>query len=219
MNDSHRTIREQLGAYLLGGLTAPEETALGAHLDGCPDCRAELDDLRPVADALAGVAPQDLAHAPAPPPFLIERVLDEVRRTPRPAAAPPRRRAPLLVAAAVVVAALVGGGVGFIAGTGPDAPREAVAVRTLAGGVQASATVIPHTWGIEITLDADGFTAGTPYRVVVIDDAGRTVGAGEFLGTGADPMVCNLNTSVLRAQAAGFDVLDPDGRVVVHGEL
>jgi hypothetical protein len=34
-----------LGAYLLGGLSASEEAAVRAHLDRCPLCRAEYDDL------------------------------------------------------------------------------------------------------------------------------------------------------------------------------
>jgi hypothetical protein len=210
----HRALREQLGAYALGGLTETETTAVRAHLDGCPDCRAELDELRPVAAALDGVAAESLDHTPVPPPWLADRIIERSRTLPRPT----RGRPALLLAASVLVAALLGGGVGFIAGAGPQPPRESVAVRTVAN-VQADATVIPHTWGIEITLDADGFDPGTPYRVVVTDDTGRTVSAGEFVGTGSEPMVCNLNTSVLRAQATAFDVLAPDGSVVVHADL
>ncbi|WP_181779369.1 anti-sigma factor family protein [Pseudonocardia pini] len=214
-NDGHRALRELLGAHALGGLTDAEATALRAHLDGCPACRAELNELESVAVALRAVDPAALDDTPVPPPGLADRIVARTRTVPRPAT----RRPALAMAAAVLVAALVGGGVGFIAGTGPAVPRETVALRTLASTVQASATVVPHTWGIEITLDADGFDAGTAYRVVVVDDSGRTVEAGAFIGTGPEPMVCNLNTSVLRTQAAGFDVLAPDGSVVVHADL
>ena len=34
-----------LGAYLLGGLSAQEEAAVRAHLDGCAQCQAEHDEL------------------------------------------------------------------------------------------------------------------------------------------------------------------------------
>lgn len=51
--------------------------------------------------------------------------------------------------------------------------------------------------------------AGAPYRVVVLDDTRRQVEAGGFVGTGSTRMLCNLDSTVLRAQAAGFDVLDP----------
>lgn len=72
---------------------------------------------------------------------------------------------------------------------------------------------------MEITLDASGFTVGAVYGVVVRDDAGWAVGAGEFLGIGEDSMRCNLNSSVLREDAGGLDVLDDQGNVVVRGEL
>lgn len=72
---------------------------------------------------------------------------------------------------------------------------------------------------MEITLDAAGFEQGADHRVVIVDDAGRRVGAGAFVGTGDQRMLCNLNSSVLRAQAAGFDVLDPAGAVVLHSDL
>ena len=34
-----------LGAYVLGGLSAGEESTVRAHLDRCPQCRAEHSDL------------------------------------------------------------------------------------------------------------------------------------------------------------------------------
>lgn len=53
-----------LGAYLLGGLSAGEASAVRAHLDSCAPCRAEHDDLAcvpswlsllPAAEAPAGL--------------------------------------------------------------------------------------------------------------------------------------------------------------------
>lgn len=219
MNDpGHRALRESLGSYALGHLHGAERAAVEAHLDGCPACRAELAAITPVVGPLGGVDPGRLADAPTPPPWLGERILARAHDE-RPPAARPRSWGVAVAAAAVVVAGLVGGGIGFLAGRGPEAPRETVAVQALDTAVDATATVIPHTWGVEITLTADGFVDGAAYRVVVTDEAGRAVDAGRFLGTGADPMVCNLNTSVLRSDATGFDVLDETGRVVVHGVL
>lgn len=214
--DEHRTLRESLGAYALGQLPGPELTTLQAHLDGCAECRAELAEIQPVVRGLRGVDPDRLDTTPAPPPLLgeqiVSRALSERRTGPR--------RGVLLVAAGVVVAALIGGGVGYVVGDAtPSVPREPVTLLASDARVDASATVIPHTWGVEITLDADGFTAGTVYRVVVLDDAGKRIDAGGFVGTGATRMLCNLNSTVLRAQASGFDVLDTSGAVVLHGEL
>jgi hypothetical protein len=98
-------------------------------------------------------------------------------------------------------------------------PQEAVAVRTLAPGVQASAGLVAHTWGMEVKLVATGFQPGNSYRVTVTDDQGRTVGAGEFVGTGAQEMRCNLNSSVLRTAAASFEVTDAAGQVVLDADV
>ncbi|MFF0521977.1 anti-sigma factor family protein [Actinomadura nitritigenes] len=48
--------RPGLGVYALGRLAGAEAEALSAHLRGCPPCRAELAELRDVADLLARTA-------------------------------------------------------------------------------------------------------------------------------------------------------------------
>lgn len=45
--------RVGLGVYALGRLAGAEAAALSAHLRGCPPCRAELAELRTVAELLA----------------------------------------------------------------------------------------------------------------------------------------------------------------------
>lgn len=218
--DEHRGLREALGAYALGHLDPAERTAVEAHLDGCPGCRAELAEIAPVVGPLGGIDPTHLEDVPpAPPPWLGDRIVQRVRAE---QPVPARRSRVRAVAAAAAVAAVLAGGGGYVWGSvaaAPDVPREPVAVQAAAAGLNASATVVPHTWGVEITLVADGFRPGAVYRVVVVDDDGRRVGAGEFIGTGEAEMRCNLNSSVLRADASGFDVLDDQGHVVLHGQL
>ncbi|MBW0094323.1 zf-HC2 domain-containing protein [Pseudonocardia sp. KRD-184] len=218
--EEHRTLRESLGVHALGQLPPAEATALRAHLDGCASCSAELAEIAPVVGSLGRVDPAHLDTVPAPPAWLGDRIVARAAAERIPSRPGRGGRLLLAAAAAVVLAGLAGAG-GYALGTGgdPAVPREPVALRTADPAVEASATVVPHTWGVEITLAADGFRPGAVYRVVVIDDGGRAVGAGEFVGTGASPMLCNLNSSVLRADAAGFDVVDAAGRVVVHGEL
>ena len=47
-----------LGVYALGRLPGAEADELSAHLRGCPPCRAELAELRIVAELLAHCVPQ-----------------------------------------------------------------------------------------------------------------------------------------------------------------
>lgn len=234
-NDEHLALRESLGAYALGQLGPREAAAIRAHLDGCPACRAELASVMPAAGALTAAAGRPAA-APEPPPGLEEEIIGRIRAEATAAGAPevdlpttvvalrrPRRatvgRAGLVAAAAVVVAAVAGAGLGFIAGSPTAVPSEAVAVRAIDRPIQASARFIDHTWGTEINLAADGFERGAVYRVVVVDSAGRQVDAGRFVGTGDQRMRCNLNSSVLRADATGFDVIDDTGAVVLAGRV
>jgi predicted anti-sigma-YlaC factor YlaD len=207
---AHRALREMLGAYVLGQLDYEDWAALDTHLPTCAQCRADLDEIRPVAELLSAtrdrisVERDEPEYVPPLSPQLVARVRAGTRF----------RRVALAAAAAAVL--LVGGGVGYVAGGQSQAvPQEAVAVQALAPGVQASAGLVAHTWGMEVKLVATGFEPGRPYRVTVTDDQGRTVGAGEFVGTGAQEMRCNLNSSVLRAAAASFEVTDAGGQVVL----
>lgn len=128
----------------------------------------------------------------------------------------PRLRSQLVVAAAGLVIALTGVSVGVaIAPDAANAPVETVAVQTLTPGVDARAGLIGHTWGVEMKLTATGFAPGQTYRAAVLDDTGRPVAAGAFVGTGRTEMRCNLTSSLLREQASGFVVTDAAGTPVL----
>ncbi|MGI9051913.1 MAG: hypothetical protein ACR2HQ_04575 [Ilumatobacteraceae bacterium] len=72
---------------------------------------------------------------------------------------------------------------------------------------------------MEIKLAGAGFDAGATYEVKVITASGTVVDAGEFIGVGETTMHCNLNSSVLREDATGFEVLDEAGDVVVTSSI
>jgi anti-sigma factor RsiW len=220
----HREIRELLGSYVLGHGSAEERLAVQAHLDGCGACRTELAELEPLVGALERVVLDHLDDAPAPPPGLGDAIFEAIRaeqelvdaRTAR--AAPRRGRVGLMVAALSTAAALVVGlALGWQLSPAPaDLPREPVAVRSLDVDVEVlEADVIPHTWGLEIQVEAKGFDDGATYRAAVVDADGQLRPAGEFIGIGSDSFRCNLNSSVLRDDATGFEITDEQGEVVL----
>ena len=92
-----------LGPFVLGELTDEEEQELERHLEECPACQNDLDELRS-ADSMLRSA------APGPPPELKEWVLARVRGARRHASGG-RWRIWLPVAAALLVVALLSFGV------------------------------------------------------------------------------------------------------------
>lgn len=219
--NAHRELRESLGWFALGRTDPAETVRIQAHLDGCGSCRAELAELRGTLARVERVDPDRIDDTPTPPPHLGDRVIEHVL-----AAAPdqrPRTARPLLLAAAAVGVLLVGVGAGWLLGPAParvaGPPTEPVTLEVVEPTVHASAHLINHTWGVEIQLTADGFTEGAAYRVQMISTSGARTSAGEFVGTGPAPMVCNLNSSVLRPQAAGFEILDESGDVLLRSDF
>ena len=179
-----REWRERLGAYVLGQLSEDERAATAAHIDGCAACRAEAEELAPVARLLPMADPNHIATAPAPPPDLGERISHriaaergDVRRRKR------RRRGFTLgfsaaaAAAAVAVAiAIVGSGSSSDSGAG----AQRVAFDSMPRGVSISATLRPRPFGTEIRMNVDGIRSGTLCRVYLRRHGGSITPAGSF---------------------------------------
>src|SRR5256885_1358983 len=139
--DDHRVWRERLGAFVLGQLSDSERAATKAHLEGCPDCRAEADALAPMAAMLERANPDQLSHAPAPPPDLGDRI---ARRIATERGATRRRRVRFgfgLGAAAAAATAAVLLAVS-LTGSAPIQPQpETVAFKGLPKGVSVDASI------------------------------------------------------------------------------
>jgi anti-sigma-K factor RskA len=120
MSDHDRWV-DAAGAYVLGAMPAREREQFESHLATCTTCQADVDELRPAAEALPMASPPML-----PPPALKDRIMAEVEReaallaqagpaADRPAPAPARERRFRLslgwrivpVAAAVIVVAVL----------------------------------------------------------------------------------------------------------------
>jgi hypothetical protein len=174
-----REWRESLGAYALGHLSDQESTALEAHLEGCPGCRAEADSLTSISRLLPLADPVRLGPAPQPPPELAERVAAAIggeRRSER-----GRRRVRLGLAlsgaTAVVAAAVLAI---FVLGSTESPPEQRVTFHSLPAGVRIAATLEPHAFGTEIHMYVSGVRSGTLCRVFLRGPGGARVPAGTF---------------------------------------
>lgn len=216
--DEHRSWRESLGAYVLGHLPDAEAAALRAHLDGCPACRAELDEIAPAARALARVDPDALEALPVPQPDLADRIVGRIQVERRQHVRTGLVRRALASAAAVAVTAVVAFTAVVVLRPDP-VPMEQVALAEVEPGVDAEASLIAHTWGTELVLTASGLEDGGVYAAAFERSDGTEVPAGTFIGTGDRPLVCKLNAALLRGDAAGFTVRTVEGDIVVRADL
>lgn len=220
----HRRWREMLGAYALGLLDDEERAAVRAHLDGCEDCRAELREIEPVAAALSEADPGLFeAEEPRLPAGLLERTLSRVERARRDEEEWRRGRRNRLIrrsgfvaaAAAVLVAVGLFALVPRIAGP----PMEPVVFSEAPAGVEAEASLIDHTWGMETVLVVSGLEDGETYRLNLLDEDGRAVPSGAFIGTGDNPIECRMNAALLREETAGLEVRTSGGELVLDADL
>jgi hypothetical protein len=70
----HARFADDSGAFLLGALAEEERIAFELHMESCPDCRDEVERLRPAADALPRSVDQVV-----PPDRLRASIMDAVR--------------------------------------------------------------------------------------------------------------------------------------------
>jgi hypothetical protein len=173
-----REWRELLGAHALGRLEGTERAGLEAHLEGCPECRAELAALEPVVGMLPHADPARFGPAPQPPPELGQRVAATIaaerRRIGR------RRKFGGLAlggAAAAIAAVLLA--IFVFGGDGED-PTRHVKFADLPAGVSIYATLEPHSYGTEIQMYVKGMPSGTLCRVSLRGPGGASYSAGSF---------------------------------------
>jgi anti-sigma factor RsiW len=202
-----RQWREQIGALVLGQLSEDEDAAMRAHLDGCPECRAEAAALAPLGELLALADPTRLDEQPAPPRDLGRRVARRIeserreRRRRRLRIALPVSAAAAAATAAVIAVIVVGGG-------GGPAPVE-VAFRSLPTGVEAGASLRSEPSGSRIQVQVHGVPEGTLCRVWVRRVDGKQVPAGSFRyreQAAGEQAVLNSAVSPSRATAVGLEI-------------
>jgi anti-sigma-K factor RskA len=151
----HSLYQEEVGAFLLGALTDLEIQAFERHMTHCPNCRDEVERLRPAADALPRSVEQ-LAPPPSLKTALMEVVDQEAEEMADESARParPKRRwlgslvpslRPVLVAGALVL--------GVVGGFAVARLSEEPAERTISANVDE--TRVPEA-SARLQLQGDG---------------------------------------------------------------
>jgi anti-sigma factor RsiW len=207
-----RPHRESIGAYLLGGLSAEEQAGLEAHIEGCPDCRAEAESLRQMADLLSLADPERVqAPASAPPPGLADRIAGQIESERR-----GRRRtrvrwrlgwagaAAAAAATALIALVLAGGGGG--SGSPDGSPENRVTFASVPQGVEINAALEPRSFGTQIRMSVHGVESGTLCRVYLRRGDGMKVPAGTFRYRYGDESAAVLSSALDLSQAQAIVV-------------
>ncbi len=168
--EDHSGYRDDVGAYLLGALPDAERAAFEAHLEGCAECREEVERLRPAADLL----PRSVEQV-EPPPSLKRSLMEVVEREAgsRAGAAPAERASlgerlrgllrpvrPAFVAGALAIGLVVGFAIAQLGGE---------ETRTLTASVNER--VLPDASG-RLVVQGDGEDGGI-LRVQGMPSPGR----------------------------------------------
>ena len=184
---------ELLGAYVLGVLDAGERSTVQSHVDGCEQCRHELEELREIEAALGELPPEALIDGPPEGgDLLLQRTLKQVRG--ERSRSDNQRRAVWLSAAAVAAVAVLGGGTLLGRSLAPSDPVNqagpAVTVpanaRTgtatdAATGATITATVTPAAGWVKVHAQVSGIAAGQQCRLLVVAKDGSRREAGSWL--------------------------------------
>jgi hypothetical protein len=194
--DSCRDWRLLLGAYALGDLPEEERAGLEAHLEGCPECRAEAESLDSVARLLPLADLDRFSHpAPQPSPDLGRQIAATIGNERRAGRRRRRRRAGLALSGAVAAAAAVLAIVVLPGGAGGQ-PEQQVKFGSLPDGVQIYATLEPHAYGTEIRMYVKGVRSGTLCRVYLRGPHGERVPAGTFTYRWGDDSTAVLSSAL-----------------------
>jgi anti-sigma factor RsiW len=207
--DDHRDWRLSLGAYALGDLSADERASVAAHIEGCPECRAELHELEGVAALLPLADPARIEGPPVRPPAdLGARIEAQIAaERAREGRAKRRRRLRLGFGGAVAVAAVAALLAVFILPIGGESsPAQEVKFASVPNGVTIKATLEPHAFGTEIKMYVDGVSSGTLCRVFLRDAAGHTFSAGSFRYRWEEDSEAELSSALDLSQATEIGV-------------
>ena len=217
-------VRALASELALGTLEGPERGAALAHLDQCPTCRAEVDELAAAVDAILVAAPE--AEPPAGfETTVLTRLATEQRRA---AAAPAPRRHVRTFALAAAACLLAGIGLGLALGRAdvggtpsgelaaapmitPEGDPIGQAVRS--GGDDAVVFVAVPDWSAPSDEEV-----GEPFTLRVELDNGDTVDR-QTLALDPDGHSWAGATGLAGEDIAAVSLVDADGNVWCTGRF
>jgi hypothetical protein len=204
--------RIDVAAYLLEALEKPESDRMRDHIDTCPDCGPEYDELNGLPALLCTLTPGDVADIVAPaelPDALCDQLIA------RAAARRRRRNRHRVIGVSAVVLACVATGV-TIAHQQPGTPNsETVSATDATTHVHASATLTARSWGTQISLQLSGVAWAQRCELVVSSTDGQRDTAATWVANYQASLDITGTTAIPTDHIRHLDVVTMDGRALV----
>jgi len=210
---------ELLGAYVLGILDGEEWAAVRSHLDSCPACRREVDDLREMEAALGEIPPEALLDGPPPDGSgVLQLTLDDVRRSHR-----PRGYLWAMAAFAVFVLALAGGiAAGRLSSpaavaapsASPAPSATTVAATDPQTGVSMTVALTPASGWVRVHAVVSGVPEGSQCRIFTVSADGAREQASSWLAA-AGPMAVDGSALMAPADVTSVQAETYAGQILV----
>ena len=214
-----RALGDDLASLALGALTGQDRARVLAHLEQCPHCSAEVEELSDAADALVALIPEA-----APPAGFADRTMDVIRAE-RPVSRRPVSRLPVSrrVAAVAAVAVLVALGVGVgavVASPGTRTPTSTVHTTSLHSTVGTKGTVLLVSKGgygwLVVDLHDSPASGVVTCSISLADGSREDLGAFALTdGRGSWSVALPVPASSVRA----VSVVDGDGTTVASARV
>lgn len=205
----HAALRRSLGAYAVGALEPSERSNVEEHLEDCQACRDELASLAVLPGLLSRLSKEEAAgdllsvsggHAER----LVATVADERRSE--------RRRTTVWRTVAAVAA-----GLALIAGAvvvGPWGGPQGTVYATRAAAVDATVTVEPRAWGMEVDLRAGGLPDARGYILWAVADDGHRAHVASWADVDRPEITLTGACYMAADEVVRFEIVDPDDRVL-----
>ncbi|HJP76416.1 MAG TPA: zf-HC2 domain-containing protein [Pseudonocardiaceae bacterium] len=204
--------RIDVAAYLLDALEDIESAGMRAHLETCPDCTLEYDELSGLPGLLGALTPNDVENILAPaelPDSLCEQLISRAAsRRHR------RNRHRLLAVGVILVGSVVAGAT--IASRQPAPPSSVTVSATDATThVHANVTMTAATWGTALQLRLTGVTWAQRCELVVHGTQGQQDVAASWVANYQGSLDITGSTAIAAADIRQLAVVTDDGRLLV----
>jgi hypothetical protein len=210
--------RQSLGVYVIGSLPVYEAVEVREHLEFCPQCRTEYDELSGLPRMLGMISVEEAAFGPVQAnDEILHRLLAQVAAERRGQA----RKHRVLSAVAAVVIVIGGGalwaGIPALSGRTADPTPHTVVARSQTTGVAATILYGAKNDGTWANMRLQNVPPGEKCRLVAVGRDGRRQVASGWQSSPTGITEVSTDVAMRTESIVRFEIVTQEGKpLVVH---